>query len=193
MSRQLQDKTSIFNRKTSQLVRRIGKPGIQIIPLMIAASLLLACRSEDRDIPTEALFLPPTVVRTPSVIPQASMTPPPVTATPTCTDNLTYMEDITIPDGTIVEPGAVLDKRWQVSNSGTCNWNSSYKLVLISGPDLGAGTELALFPARIGTETEIQLHLIAPQESGPIRSAWQAENPEGELFGDAVFIDIVVQ
>ena len=45
------------------------------------------------------------------------------TATPTCSDWLTFVEDLTIPDGTSVIPGSVLDKRWQVENSGTCNWD----------------------------------------------------------------------
>jgi Ig-like domain from next to BRCA1 gene len=155
--------------------------------------MLLACAGDRQENPTESLFMPPTVVNTPSPLPPATTTSLPITATPPCTDNLTYIEDISIPDGTVVGPGTELDKRWQVTNSGTCNWDREYKLVLISGPDLGAGDELALFPARSGTDVEIQVRLTAPEETGSVRSAWQAVNPEGEPFGDAVFIDIIVE
>ncbi len=47
----------------------------------------------------------------------------PSSPTPACKDNLTYLEDQTIPDGSIVQAGEVMDKRWLVENSGTCNWN----------------------------------------------------------------------
>ena len=33
---------------------------------------------------------------------------------------------------------------------------------------------------------------IAPEEPGTYRSAWQARDPQGNLFGDPIFIEIVV-
>lgn len=110
----------------------------------------------------------------------------------TCTDNLVYIADQTIPDGTEVPPGEVLNKRWEVENQGTCNWGENYRLKLIAGSQLSSPLEQALFPARSGTKTIISIQLTAPQESGNYRSAWQAYSPSGEPFGDPIFIEIVV-
>ncbi len=114
-------------------------------------------------------------------------------STPVCLDNLTFLSDVTIPDGTEVEPNSTLDKRWEVQNSGNCNWDERYRLRLIAGPAMQASEEQALFPARSGAKAVIQVVFQAPAEPGAYRSAWQAYNPSGQPFGDVIFIDIVVK
>lgn len=124
--------------------------------------------------------------------------PPVATAVPTnpsleCTDNLSYLEDLTVPDGSLVLPGQAIDKRWLVENNGTCNWDEGYRLKLIAGDALGASPEQALFPARAGAQVTLRILFTAPLEAGTYRSAWQAFDPQGELFGDPIFIEIVVE
>lgn|GEM_PF-233063 len=109
-----------------------------------------------------------------------------------CVDVLTFISDLTIPDGTVVLPDSTMDKRWEVENSGNCNWDETYRLRLIAGPDLGAQTEQALYPARSGSRAVIRILFKAPLEPGAYRSAWQAANPNGDLFGDPFFIDFIV-
>jgi hypothetical protein len=118
--------------------------------------------------------------------------PTPTLALPVCQDNLSFVEDVTVPDGTYVDPGVVLDKRWKVRNSGTCNWDESYRFKLIDGPEMSTQPEQALFPARSGSEAVIRLVFIAPLEPGRYRSAWQAFSPSGEAFGDPIYIEIIV-
>lgn len=144
--------------------------------------------------PTLAITPTATQFRLASPTPQPSPTPPPrpPTATPVCQDGLRFLADITIPDGTIVAPGETLDKQWQVENSGSCNWNERYRLRRISGPALDAPEEQALYPARSGTQAIIRILLVAPTEPGTYRSAWQAYNPQGEPFGDPIFVEILV-
>ena len=103
------------------------------------------------------------------------------------------MDDATIPDGTIVAPGSSLDKQWLVQNSGTCNWDTRYRLRLISGDALGASLEQALYPARAGTQANLRILFIAPQESGEHVSEWQAFDANGIPFGESFFIKVVVQ
>jgi len=110
-----------------------------------------------------------------------------------CVNLLTFVRDITIPDGTVVQAGSTVDKRWEVENSGTCSWGEGYKLKLVNGPDLSAQPEQSLFPARSGTQAEIRILFTAPEPPGLYRSAWQAVTPGGEAFGDLFFIEIKVE
>ena len=118
------------------------------------------------------------------------MAPP--SATPDCQDGLTFLSDITVPDGAVVSQGEKIDKRWQVQNSGTCNWGPGYQMRRISGEELGTHSPQALFPARSGTQAVIQIIFTAPGAPGSYRSAWQAYNPDGEPFGDLIFVDFIV-
>ncbi len=114
------------------------------------------------------------------------------TPTPVCNNNLLFIEDVTIEDGTVVAPGQRLDKRWKVENAGSCNWDVKYEVRLIAGSAMGVPTTQALYPALSGTELEIRMVFKAPEEAGVVRSAWQAYDPNGEPFGQTFFIDIVV-
>ncbi len=110
-----------------------------------------------------------------------------------CTDGLTFIDDLTVPDGSQVKPGAELDKRWEVRNSGSCNWDDRYSLRLTAGEPLGGADSLPLYPARSETNAVIRILLQAPLAEGSYRSAWQAHNPAGEPFGDLIFVDIIVE
>lgn len=115
------------------------------------------------------------------------------TATPAqCTDGLTFINDLTIPDGSVIQPGAIVDKRWEVQNSGSCNWDETYSFRLVAGEELGAGTQRALIPARAGANVSLRVVFTAPVEAGNYRTAWQAFSPSGEAFGDPVYMEIQV-
>jgi hypothetical protein len=119
-------------------------------------------------------------------------TPLPPSPTPPCTDGLTYIQDLTIPDGSVMAPGQLIDKRWQVSNSGTCNWDERYALAHVSGDSMGVDPSLPLYPARAGTEATVRILFTAPQTAGTYESQWQAVNPDGVPFGNPFFMQIVV-
>lgn len=154
---------------------------------------------------TPTLFVPPTGAALPPTAVLAvssSMAVPTPTASPTataiaptaaaCTNDLSFVQDVTVPDGTSVTPGESVDKQWLVTNTGTCNWDSSYRLKLITGDAMGAPTEQALYPARAGTQSTLRIVFTAPQTAGNYSSAWQAFAPDGTSFGQAVTIQINV-
>ena len=169
--------------------------------LTLFALLFFALTSCSESAPTsETIFLPPSPAPTnnPPLVQAPPGTPPPTplpraSSTPTCSDGLTYLEDLTVPDGSSVSPGEEVDKRWQVENSGSCNWEAGYEMRLIEGPALGAQDHQPLFPARSGTQFALRIAFIAPDDPGTYRSAWQAYNPKGEAFGDMVYIEIIVE
>ena len=170
--------------------------------ILLLGFALAACACDGLPRPEEEkVFIPPTQASLVSP-PAQPITPPTATPAtratpisspkPPCTTNLLYIEDLTIPDGTVTSPGEALDKRWLVENNGSCNWDAGYRLQLSAGQDLGAQTEQALYPARSGSQATIRIVFKAPLESGGYRSAWQAIAPDGQAFGDPIFIDIQV-
>ncbi len=168
--------------------------------LLLAACLatgLAACRASGPASPTPGpigdVYRPPTSAPATSTVRPASPTPDlRPSSTPECSNVLAYLQDLSVPDGTTVQPGAQVDKRWSLENSGTCNWDARYRLRLIAGPDLGVPSEQALYPARSGTQFTLQIIFTAPTEPGTYRSAWQAYDPQGQAFGDPFFVEILV-
>ncbi len=137
------------------------------------------------------LFIAPTMIPAPTATatPDASK----VEQQPAnCTNLLSYLKDLTIPDGSVVKAGASIQKQWQVRNDGTCNWNEQYTIRLISGSSLGASSPQGIVPARGGAEGIIQINFIAPTEAGNYISTWQAFDPAGNAFGDFFSIEVNV-
>ena len=109
-----------------------------------------------------------------------------------CFNNLGFLNDVTVPDNSFVTYGSTIDKQWLVENSGTCNWNASYRIRHLGGAELGAPEEIMLYPARAGTQATIQIIFTAPFTDGVYESAWQAYDPDGNPFGDPIYIRVTV-
>jgi hypothetical protein len=142
--------------------------------------------------PPGTAFRLPTAIANPAPVGLVTTSIPAITPTLACTNNLLFLQDLTIPDNTAVAPGSRLDKQWQVQNNGTCNWDGRYRLRLISGDALGALAEQALFPARSGLQVVLRITFTAPAGPGTYTSEWQAYDPQGFAFGDSFFMKIVV-
>ncbi len=138
------------------------------------------------------MFIPPELnpaTPTPEIASQSSGN----AQTQDCANNLKFVSDITIPDGTVATIGEAMEKKWEVENGGTCNWVSGYTLRLVAGGSLGANPEQPLIPTLAGSKTTIQINLLAPTVPGDYRSAWQAYGPDGQPFGDVIYIQIRVE
>ena len=110
-----------------------------------------------------------------------------------CQADARFLEDLTIPDGSIVTPGDEIDKRWAVENAGTCDWGPGYALVRVSNDELSGPAEIDLYPARAGTRAVWQVVFLAPLIPGEYVSEWQAQAPDGTRFGEEVFVELIVQ
>lgn len=166
-----------------------------IIFFLVLVTLVVSSCTGDVFGPTPVYYLPPTAAATPTVV--AFPTPVPtreIGKTPenTCEDVIEFLGDVTIPDGTEVEPGQRLDKRWQFKNSGNCNWDENYEVRLVAGPSLGAASQQKLYPARGTVDFVIRMIFTAPDEPDRYRSAWQVFDPQGESLGEPFFIEVNV-
>ena len=173
--------------------------------LAVTLTLLLACACSPASTATpfrpptlQAPLIEPTLIINPTKAIIVVQSTPLPTILPTvnaeeCFSNLTFVEDITIPDNSFVTFGSSIDKQWLVENSGTCHWNSDYRLKHIGGAALDAPEEIALYPARAGTQATIRILFTAPFTDGVYESAWQAHDPDGIAFGDPIYVRVVVQ
>ena len=170
----------------------------KLLVILFTLTLAQACAPQT----TPTFFRPPTqpqptqILATTTPIPILYTPVPTITITPTvagpCTNNLEFLQDITIPDNTTVSIGSPIDKQWLVQNSGTCNWDSSYRLKWIGGDPLGAAQEQILFPARAGTQPALRILFTAPAAEGTYESMWQAYGADGIAFGDPIYMRILV-
>jgi len=115
-----------------------------------------------------------------------SKTPGPVTVTvpPSSCDKAQFISDVTIPDGTVLAPGATFTKTWRLKNVGSCAWSTSYQLVFFSGEQMGAASSAA-FPQNVpvGQTVNISINMTAPMAAGSYRGYWMFKNANGQLFG----------
>lgn len=186
---------TMSSRKLSVL-RRVGLFAVSLTVFLTAACSSASNPTPFRPPTAQAPLIEPTFIINPTqpiVVVESSPLP---TIIPTirpdeCSSNLTFVSDLTIPDNTSIAYGSTIDKQWVVENSGTCHWNSDYRLKHIGGAALGAPEEIALYPARAGTQATIQILFTAPFTNGEYESAWQAVDPLGTAFGDPIFIRII--
>ncbi len=106
-------------------------------------------------------------------------------ATKFCTASASFVSE-TVPDGTIETPGATFTKTWTILNSGTCAWDSTWKLVFVSG-DLMGGAMVFNFPQPVapGQNVDVPIVFTAPTTEGTYTGYWKLESPWGLVFGDS--------
>jgi hypothetical protein len=127
---------------------------------------------------TPLLFVP---TLTPLAAP-ASPTLPPNTTISKCGSASLASE--TIPDGTIFKPGAQFTKTWEIKNTSTCAWDTSYKIIFWDGDILG-GAYWYNLPQAVGPGqiVPISLPMIAPTEEATYTSKWMLQTPDNINFG----------
>ena len=160
------------------------------IVLLSVFLMVSGCGQAAQDTPTISWTpLPVVMTKTsPSLVDVGSVSP----TSSICVEEARFIEDLTIPDGSVVLPGETLDKRWSVQNNGSCDWGPGYQLVRLGEDPLVGPNELALYPARAGGLAVWQVILTAPLDIGDYISRWQARSPDETLFGDIVYILVVV-
>ncbi len=99
-------------------------------------------------------------------------------------DRAQLISDVTIPDGTVVAPGAVFNKTWRLKNIGTCTWTSSYAMVFDSGNQLNGQASVGLTSSVApGQTVDMTVQLTAPNAGGSYRGYWKFQNANGVRFG----------
>ncbi len=97
----------------------------------------------------------------------------------------------TIPDGTQYYMGESFTKTWTLRNTGTCTWNTSYKLVFDSGDSMN-GPEYVYFPYAVDPEQDItvSVDLTVPSSAGTYTGYWALEGDDGNVFFTGIYVQI---
>ena len=108
-------------------------------------------------------------------------------------DRAIFVKDVTIPDGTVLAPGAAFTKIWKLQNAGTSTWITSYSLAYVSGEQMGTITSVPLDQSvPPGQQIDVSVNLVAPVNPGTYQGYWKMKNTSGQFFNDAVYVLIAV-
>lgn len=153
---------------------------------------------------TPAAPITPIITKTPlqflatltPMLPAASPTLPGNTQKSACAKASLVSE--TIPDGQIFRPGDIFFKTWEIQNTSSCSWDTSYTIIFWDGDVLG-GAYVYNLPQAVpsGGIVPITLQLTAPTAEGSYTSEWKLQTPDGTDFGvgeysAAFYTEIVV-
>ncbi|RIA80248.1 hypothetical protein C1645_792940 [Glomus cerebriforme] len=118
--------------------------------------------------------------------------------------NSCFIEDVNVPDGTVLVPQAQFLKIWKMSNNGSITWPESTVLQYVGGQRMfndaliKSGEEagvpkIPVGPVEVGKTVCISADLQAPPEPGKYVSFWRLTDSEGNRFGHKVWCDITVE
>jgi uncharacterized protein YkwD len=144
---------------------------------------LSACGTKTPPTPTQvpATEVPPTVAAPPTAtLTNPTITPNASATSSACVDAATFVDDVTIPDYTHLDPRQTFTKTWRIKNTGTCTWSSGYSAVYSSGDHLGVKDSIALGDTSPGATLDISVDMAAPPSDGTYKIFYQLEDPAGK-------------
>jgi hypothetical protein len=107
-------------------------------------------------------------------------------------DELAFLADGTIPDGSTLAAGKPFTKTWRIRNTGTSTWSDGYALEYVGGDRMGGPERLPLPELKPGSTGEVSVDLIAPTEPGRHRTTWKGRNARGRFFAFELYADFFV-
>ena len=109
-----------------------------------------------------------------------------------CINAMSYVADVTVPDGTSFSPGQKFRKTWRVMNNGSCTWNSEYYFEMVSGTSMGNSRISIPGTVQPGETADLSVDMTAPGSSGSYKTSWQMRSPQGTSFGQIIWASIRV-
>uniref|UniRef100_A0A1D1YF52 Next to BRCA1 gene 1 protein n=1 Tax=Anthurium amnicola TaxID=1678845 RepID=A0A1D1YF52_9ARAE len=115
--------------------------------------------------------------------------------------NSCFIEDVNVPDGTVLVPQAQFLKIWKMSNNGSITWPESTVLQYVGGQRMfndaliksGEEPKIHVGSVEVSKTVCISADLQAPSEPGKYVSFWRLTDSEGNRFGHKVWCDITVE
>src|SRR5512133_3361524 len=162
----------------SSCIKLAQEPATQAAPLFVTSTLP----------PTHPALSLPTETPSPST-PDASITKTPgtpgtesaSTSTGACKDSAVMIEDVTVPDNTVMTPGEKFTKTWRFMNNGKCNW-SGYTITFFAGDRMSTPNSVPVPATDAGKTVDVSVDLIAPATDGSYTGFYILKNDKGETL-----------
>ena len=101
-----------------------------------------------------------------------------------CINAAEFVEDVTIPDDTLIKPGKGFTKIWRLRNTGSCTWTPEYGLVFVAGDQMeGMSPKKLEITVEPGHTIDLALDLVAPPDMNYYQGNWMLQDEFGENFG----------
>ena len=126
-------------------------------------------------------------------------------------DRMMFLDDVTIPDHTLVLPGERFTKTWAIQNVGEVPWPArrlarcDSEIVIAKRDRTGQLVPLLdahikslecavdIRPTSPGAVVELSVDFAAPKENCTAASVWRIESPDGECcYGAECFLQVIV-
>lgn len=152
----------------------------------------------------------PSATTTPTVTPTGTVTPTATKGTPAPSgggvvappasggggavgcNNAAYVSDVTVPDGTQMTPGQTFTKTWRIQNTGSCAWNTNFKVTFVSGDQMGGSATAITESVNAGASIDVSVNLTAPSTPKSYTGYWRMSTDGGQAFGMSFYVQISV-
>jgi len=108
---------------------------------------------------------------------------------------IAYLQDITVPDGSVFSPESAFIKTWRLQNVSNCTMEKDASLVFLGGDSLGGEEGVPISIEVVpGQVFDVSIPLTAPGIPGKYKSEWGIKTSEGSLIsGLLLSIEIEVR
>lgn len=103
-----------------------------------------------------------------------------------------FVCDLTIEDGSSIVAGETFLKQWRLRNEGTSAWPASTRLAFVGGDRLISGEGVVVGAVEPSEEVDVSMEMTAPSRPGRYIGYFRLVLPDGNRFGQRVWVDIVV-
>ena len=117
---------------------------------------------------------------------QISLPPAPASSNKVADDS-TFQQDVSIPDGAVLAPGASITKTWRVRNTGCTTWTQRYHLAFRGGEQMGGPASAPIKDVDPGGSLNLSVGLVVPASADGM-GYWQMVDASGAPFGDKLWV-----
>ena len=111
---------------------------------------------------------------------------------PNCYNGMLFIGDVSIPDRTVLKPNMSAVKTWNIKNTGTCTWDSTYSFNYVKGSVFGPTSVPITRLVGPGETYEVSVTFTTPASNGEYTAWWQMQNTAHQNFGQTIWYDFIV-
>jgi len=98
-----------------------------------------------------------------------------------CKDSAVLLEDVTVPDNSLMPRGGKFTKTWRFMNTGKCNW-SGYTIAFVAGDRMETPDSAPVPQTEPGKTVDVSIELTAPSIDGAYTGFYELKNSNGETL-----------